>query len=353
MPALDHPDVCQAPLDDIFHLGIICITDPGNFGHVPGQEFRIGVRRPVFLPDMDEAVDIPHIPAWHVDLVIYGQSGDSLPLPFSCQPCLVFVYGEPFSSDDPLELHHERAVLLIHVVLATEGDVVGISRIPESETLREPGKPPVQAAAHDVGKGRRGGRSLRENVLPFCGSLRGCSLLSTSRHHIIQIRTTESGKDRGDLLREIERGSLQDGPDAGLGDAREEILQVRVEDIVHPHMDAGVTDDRPARDKPLYARWGVIERLEDPVGDLLKGLQHPMGRRYRSPASGPLRDGECLVMIPVPAGVAEMEHLLHGEWMRTESVFLPFHPVEKEKKVFERHETRAFLYYQVVPDHCG
>lgn len=117
LPAFDHGEEIELALGDMNVMGIriLFTADPVNLG--------------------TETLDIA--PA-DIGMAVDGKSGDLLSVSLLTEPGLGFVDGEAAAGDDGSELLHELSILMIDMMVAAEGDVIGIARIGEMEPPASP-----------------------------------------------------------------------------------------------------------------------------------------------------------------------------------------------------------------------
>ena len=135
---------------------------------------------------------------------------------------------------------------------------------------------PVEIPGDDVGENRGGRRSLREHI-PFL-RFRSFREINGCQDRLVIIEVDLSAAETGDstchVLIEADRFRLQGAPYACLGNTGKEILQVQVQDIVHPDMLLRIIHDTSAGDKAHCGTRRLIECLKKLVGVCLERLEH-------------------------------------------------------------------------------
>ena len=329
---LDHPDVIEPALYDAGHvrLGVHEVMLRG----VMHEELREGGVVAILLPDIKEVVKIADVLAGDIRPVTHHKSGDLLTGAPFLKAGLLFVDGEVLPGDDLTELCHELTILLVDVMRTGESDIVSIAAVADLEAAGKARELPVEIVADYVRQNRRAWRTLREDIAVLglrdikavtrASALLGIDLLPDA---------ADAGNGAGDSLGEVERPGLQGSPDASLGDAREEVLQVGVEDVVLPKMALGVVNDGLPRHESGHAVRSFIEGLKDPVKVSLEGLKEPDRSGDSTHPAGLLRNREGPVAVDVALGIKEVIELRHRERMTLVSQLVHLDSVQEDKEV--------------------
>lgn len=256
---LDHGEEVELPLCDVYLMGtrIQFATDSVDLGAKPLD---------VASADIGDAVD--------------GKSRDFLPFSLLREPGLRLIDGEPVPSNDIPQLLHERFIVMIDMVVAAEGDVIGIAGVGEMESPCQSVQLPVQPHGADIGEDRGGRRSLREDI----------DDTAVLFHRVGAQRGDHSCGDGGDT--DVCQGQFDHvGCDGG-----EEILEIQVKDIVSGEVAACIVDDGASGDESHGCIGRLIYTFKDKGQSGQYLLEPPGGRsRDRPFTSALLRDPELRI----------------------------------------------------------
>ena len=330
--ALDHPDVVEPALYDAGHVGLG--VHEVLLRGVMGEELCESGVVAILLPDIKEVVKVADVLAGDIRPVTHHKAGDLLTGAPFLETGLLFVDGEVLPGDDLSELSHELAALLVDIMGTGEGDIVSVAAVAYLEAAGKARELPVEIVADYVRQNRRAGRTLGEYVSVL--GLRDIKAVTRSLALLgvdLLPDAADAGNGAGESLGEVERTGLQGSPDAGLGDAREEVLQVGVEDVVLPKMALSVVNDGLPLHESGHAVRGLIEGLKDPVKVSLEGLEDPDRSGDSTDAAGLLRNGEGPVAVDIALGIKEVIELRHRKRMTLLSQLVHLDSVQEDKEV--------------------
>lgn len=99
-----------------------------------------------------------------IGFAAHRQTRDLLSGAAFLEPRFPWVYGVMAFLYNTLQLFHELSASLVHVVVAAEGDVIGIAGVGKVESSGQSGEPAVESHGADVGQHGRGRSPLWYHV---------------------------------------------------------------------------------------------------------------------------------------------------------------------------------------------